>query len=200
MEVKMDFSYIETLANKSKDGDSASKEELALQFKPFIINLSKKTFIDGYDKQDIMNECYRILFRCVDIYDSSRHRFVAYATNGIKNSIYYLVTRSVKFSKIHGQSSQILTDEFLNNIVSDHMTTEDLLCRRYDFEPLEYAIKQLNKKEKTLINHVFFKKKKLKDYAISNNISYSYATKFKRHTLDKLHMHINNYNQTNLYM
>lgn len=196
----MDFSYIETLVKKSKNGDLISKEELALQFKPFIINLSKKTFIDGYDKQDIMNECYRILFRCVDIYDNSRHRFVAYATNGIKNSIYYLVTRSVKFSTIHGKSSQILTDEFMNNIVSDDMTTEDLLCRKYDFEPLEYAIKQLNTKEQTLINHVFFKKKKLKDYAISNNVSYSYATKFKRHTLDKLYKHINNYNQTNLYM
>lgn len=196
----MDFSYIETLVKKSKDGDSASKEELALQFKPFIINLSKKTFIDGYDKQDIMNECYRILFRCVDIYDTSRHRFVAYATNGIKNSIYYLVTRSIKFSTIHGQSSQILTDEFVNSIVSDDMTTEDLLCKKYDFKPLEYAIKQLNKKEKTLINHVFFKKKKLKDYAISNNISYSYATKFKRHTLDKLHTHIDNYNQSKLYI
>ena len=196
----MDFSYIETLVKKSKDGDSASKEELALQFKPFIINLSKKTFIDGYDKQDIMNECYRILFRCVDIYDTSRHRFVAYATNGIKNSIYYLVTRSIKFSTIHGQSSQILTDEFVNSIVSDDMTTEDLLCKKYDFKPLEYAIKQLNKKEQTLINHVFFKNKKLKDYAISNNISYSYATKFKRHTLDKLHTHIDNYNQSKLYI
>ena len=196
----MDYSYMETLVKQAKDGDSASKEELALQFKPFILNLSKKTFIDGYDKMDIINECYKILFRCVDIYDGSRHRFVAYATNGIKNSIYYLVTRSIKFSTIHGQSSQILTDELMNNIPSDDITTEDLLCRKYDFEPLEYAMKQLNKKEQDLINHVFFKKKKLKDYAVSNNISYSYATKFKRRTLDKLHMHIKNYSNDNIQM
>ena len=58
MEVIMDYSYMETLVKQAKDGDSASKEELALQFKPFILNLSKKTFIDGYDKMDIINECY----------------------------------------------------------------------------------------------------------------------------------------------
>ena len=104
----MDFSYIETLVKKSKDGDSASKEELALQFKPFIINLSKKTFIDGYDKQDIMNECYRILFRCVDIYDTSRHRFVAYATNGIKNSINDLIEKNISRSHLEGASTLVL--------------------------------------------------------------------------------------------
>lgn len=189
----MDFSYIETLVSKSKDGDAASKEELALQFKPFILNLSKKTFIDGYHRQDIMNECYRILFRCVDMYELSRHRFVAYATNGIKNSIYYLVTRSIKFSPIHGQGSQILTDEFMQTLVSSDIGTEDLLCRKCEYEPLSFAIKQLTNKEQNLIDHIYFKKKKLKDYASSNNISYSYATKLKRHALDKLFMHINTY-------
>lgn len=190
----MDFSYIETLVGKSKDGDAASKEELALQFKPYIINLSKKTFIDGYDNQDIMNECYRILFRCVDIYDCSRHRFVAYATNGIKNSICYLVTRSIKFSSIHGKGSQVLTDEFMQSLTSTDISTEEIICKKFDSEPLKFAINQLSDKEQNLIDHIFFKRKKLKDYASSNNISYSYATKLKRHTLDKLHKHISDYN------
>ena len=196
----MNYDYIENLVLKSKAGDEESKEKLVNEFKPFIINLSKRIFIHGYEFEDIMNECYRILFKCVSYYNPATHRFVAYATNGIKNSIYYLVTRSIKFSTIHGQSSQILTDELMNNIPSDDITTEDLLCRKYDFEPLEYAMKQLNKKEQDLINHVFFKKKKLKDYAVSNNISYSYATKFKRRTLDKLHMHIKNYSNDNIQM
>ena len=59
----MNYDYIESLVIKSKDGDEESKEKLVNEFKPFIINLSKRTFIHGYEFQDIMNECYRILFK-----------------------------------------------------------------------------------------------------------------------------------------
>lgn len=77
----MNYDYIENLVIKSKDGDEESKEKLVNEFKPFIINLSKRTFIHGYDFEDIMNECYRILFKCVSYYKPNTQRFVAYATN-----------------------------------------------------------------------------------------------------------------------
>lgn len=189
----MDFSYIEMLVKKAKDGDSSSSEKLAHEFQPFIINISKKTFIDGYDFQDIMNECYKILFRCVEIYDTSRNRFVAYATNGIKNSIYYLVTKSIKFSSIHGKGTEILSDDLIHSVVSPDMSTEDLICKKCDLEPLKYALDKLNPSELQLIENIYFKGMKVKDYASTNNISYSYATKKKRAVLDKMYMHINKY-------
>ena len=39
----MNYDYIENLVIKSKDGNEESKEKLANEFKPFIINLSKRT-------------------------------------------------------------------------------------------------------------------------------------------------------------
>ena len=41
----MDYVYIENLAVRSKAGDKYSKELLFLEFRPFIISISKKTFI-----------------------------------------------------------------------------------------------------------------------------------------------------------
>ncbi len=65
----MDYKYIETLARKAKDGDVHSKEQLAEEFKPFIINLANKTFIHGYDFYDLQNECYHSLFKCLSLYN-----------------------------------------------------------------------------------------------------------------------------------
>lgn len=76
----MDFKEIECLVAGVKSQNELSKERLVEESKPFIINLSSKTFISGYDNQDIQNECFRILFKCVSLYKLERHRFVAYAT------------------------------------------------------------------------------------------------------------------------
>ena len=54
----MNFEYIEELVTKCKNDDKLSKEKLAVEFRPFILNLSKRTFIDRYEPQDIQNQCY----------------------------------------------------------------------------------------------------------------------------------------------
>lgn len=95
----MNYNHIENLVRLSKAGDKYSKEELVKEFKPFIINISKKTFINGYEFEDIMNECYKSLFQCISLYRTENHRFVAYATNGIKNNINDLIRKHIKNNK-----------------------------------------------------------------------------------------------------
>ena len=80
----MDYKTIEKLALESKKGNKKSKEKLIEEFKPFILNLSAKTHIDGYNIYDLQNECYAILLKCVNKYNPEKHRFVAYGTNAIK--------------------------------------------------------------------------------------------------------------------
>jgi len=53
----MNFDYIETLVASCKNNDEVAKEKLAAEFRPLIYNISKRTFIDSYDIQDIQNEC-----------------------------------------------------------------------------------------------------------------------------------------------
>lgn len=189
----MNYDYIEDLVRKSKDGDEVSKEKLIEEFRPFIINLSKRTFIPGYDFDDFKNECYRILFKCISLYKVESHRFVAYATNGIKNSINDLIRISIKTNNIHGFGSA----PYDNYIEETYMTSapkiEDLLCEKYDSECLKYAMSKLTEDEMDLVQHLFFKKRTLKSYTDEKNVCYSFAVKMKRYVLDKLFMYVNIY-------
>lgn len=187
----MDYDYIENLVCLSKTGDEYSKEKLAEEFKPFIINISKRTFIHGYDFEDIMNECYRILFKCISLYKTETHRFVAYATNGIKNNINDLIRKNLKNNKINGSNSLTVDNYVEETYKADVPEITDLLCRKYDNDCLNHALKQLTPDELNLINHLFFKNKTLKSYTDKKGICYSSAVKKKKYVLDKLFMHIN---------
>jgi len=186
----MDFNEIEALVANAKAENKLSKEKLAEEFKPFIINISNKTFINGYDKQDIQNECFRILFKCVSIYNLEKHRFVAYATNGIKNSINDLITKSMNRSSSEGSEALILSDNLEHTIPSTADTLDDLLCNKADSELLIQAFDNLTKEEKELIIFVYFKNNPLKTYAYWKNMCYSTATRKKKTILNKMKQHL----------
>ena len=190
----MNYKYIEKLVKESKTGNESSKEKLAEEFRPFIINISRRTFIHGYDFEDIMNECYRILFKCISLYNIETHRFVAYATNGIKNSINDLIKKQLKNNKIQGSSVNSIDKYIEESYKADIPEMSDILFSEHDKNSLEYAMNQLSTEESDFINHIFFQNKTLKSYAEHNNISYSYAFKKKKYILDKLFMYINIYN------
>ncbi|VDG72163.1 RNA polymerase sigma factor, sigma-70 family [Clostridium carnis] len=98
----MYYNYIESLIIKCNSNIKHPKELLSEQFRPFIINLSKRTFIHGYITEDIKNECYRSLFYCVNFYNTEKHSFVAYTTNGIKNNIKNVISKHKDRSSAEG--------------------------------------------------------------------------------------------------
>ena len=190
----MDYDYIENLVILSKTGDEHSKEKLIEEFRPLIINLSKRTFIPGYEFDDIMNECYIALFKCISLYKTESHRFVAYATNGIKNSINDLIRKNVKSNSIHNSRNVTPFDNYIEETFNPHSPQiEDILCSSYDSDCLKYAMSKLTEEELDLINHLFFEDKTLKSYSDKNEVCYSYAVKKKRYVLDKLFMYVNIY-------
>lgn len=144
----MDFDYIESLVYKCKNGDRISKEELANEFRPLIINISKRTFIDGYDINDIRNECYRSLFKCVSLYNLERHKFVAYATNAIKNNINDLIKHIKTRSSTNGNDALSLHGDIEKDLPSQDTNLEDFLCEECDSEDLKLALNNLSKEEK----------------------------------------------------
>ena len=108
----MDYEYMESLVKEAKLHNKKAKEMLAQEFTPFILNLSKKSFIHSYEFADIQNECYKTLFKCIQVYNLERHRFAAYATRAIKNQINLLIRNSIRRSRGDGPSAFILDDSF----------------------------------------------------------------------------------------
>lgn len=189
----MNYNYIENLVKQCKDGNESSKEKLIEEFRPFIINLSKRTFIPGYDFDDFKNECYRILFRCILLYKIESHRFVAYATNGIKNSINDLIRRNIQTNNIHGSGAAVYDNYVEETYKTDDPEITDILCSQYDSDCLKYALNKLTEDEIDLIHHLFYENKTLKSYTNKKVMCYSSAVKMKRYVLDKIFMHINIY-------
>jgi RNA polymerase sigma factor, sigma-70 family len=186
----MNFNEIEALVAAAKAENKLSKEKLAQEFKPFILNLSSKTFISGYDREDIQNECYRILFNCVSAYNLDRHRFVGYAMSGIKNSINDLIERSIKRSPTEGMEALILSDNLEHILPSQMDALDDMICDKTALELLKNAINSLSEDERELIIFVYFKNSSLRTYAYWKNMCYSTASKKKQTILNKLKNHI----------
>ena len=91
----MNYDYIESLVIKSKDKEPEATNKLINEFTPYIINISKKTFIPSYTYEDILSECYTSLLVAIKKYDLNRHRFVAYALTTIKNNLWLLAKRNI---------------------------------------------------------------------------------------------------------
>lgn len=179
----MNYTQIESLVQSSKQGNTTSKELLAEAFKPFILSISKRTFINGYDFYDIQNECFKILFNCVALYKPENNRFVAYATSGIKKSLNDLIKKSKNRSYTEGHVALILCGYLELLIPSENPTTEEILCDKADYEIVITALNKLPKKERNLITYVFFKNNTVKAYASLHNINYSTAIFIKNNAL-----------------
>ncbi len=191
----MDLKYVEMLAKKSKDGDNLSKENLIEEFRPFIRNLSRKTFIHGYDKNDIENECYKNLFKCLNSYDLEKHRFVAYATNGIKNNLNDLIRKTKNRDNSEGSCALTLSDNLEDALPSNEPNLEDMLCNECDLDLLKYAIKKLTKEEQELIDFIFFKNNTVRLYSSLKNMCYSTAAKRKMDVLKKINKIFSSFNE-----
>lgn len=186
----MDYVYIEGLVKKAKANDVLAKEALANEFTPLINNISRKTYIDGYDRDDVKNECFRILFKCVKLYKIEHHRFVAYATNGIKNSINDLIRRSKSKKPLEVYETITLSKDLEKLIPDDTINLEEILLNNLERESIKSALLALTNEEKELIEFIFFKNYSMKNYAFLKKLCYSTVALKKRTTLDKLKKHI----------
>ncbi|MBN1065396.1 sigma-70 family RNA polymerase sigma factor [Clostridium botulinum] len=192
----MDLKYVEMLAKKSKHGDNLSKEKLIKEFRPFIKNLSRKTFIHGYDKDDIENECYKNLFKCLNSYNLEKHRFVAYATNGIKNNLNDLIKRSKNRDNSEGSSALTLTDNLEHTLPSNNPNLEEMLCNQCDLKILKAAIKNLTEEEQELIDFIFFKNNTIRLYSHLKDMCYSTAVNRKTIALRKIARYVGTLNNS----
>lgn len=187
----MNFEYIEELVTKCKNNDKASKEKLALEFRPFIINISKKTFIDRYDIQDIQNQCYETLFKCVHLYESKKHRFVGYAVSSIKNNLNHLVKKTKIRNSTDGNDALSLHADVENELISQDISLDNLFSEECDYEELRFALNKLNEDEKALIDFIFFKNNTIRTYSYIKNMCYSTACQRRDVILKKLFKCIN---------
>lgn len=180
----MNFSEIETLAARCKLGDNDAKEALVAEFTPFILNLIKKSYVKHFEFEDLKNECYKTLFKCIKLYDLEKHRFVAYATNAIKNTINYLIRSASNATK--NIPTLALSSNLEQTLPSNEDSTEDEILRKISITEIKNIITTLTLEEKELINFIYYKNHSLRQYAAYKDLSYGKATTMKNNILKNL--------------
>lgn len=176
----MDLNIYEVLVTKAKSGDKNAQDELLEKFRPYIINICKKSFIQGYTFDDIYQECYLALCKSIKYYDLSRHAFFGYALSAIKNQVNYKIRRSVP-----EKESNCYVDSLELSEESDENVIEDFILKS-DCEQLLKSLKKLDIKEQHLINQCFFKNKSYRQYARESHLTYSQVMFMKKKALLKL--------------
>ncbi len=187
----MNYDEIENLVHLAKTGDTNAKETLIMEFTPLISKLSRKSFIDSYEAADIRNECFKTLFKCVCLYDSDKHRFVAYATNAIRNLINHLIRVSIRRNKTEGREAFILDGKMEKILYYEDEEADTLLLSELYQPRLKAALESLALKERDLVTYVYFKKYSLKRYSQFKGIPYSTVVNRKSRILSKLRMALN---------
>jgi RNA polymerase sigma factor (sigma-70 family) len=187
----IEYDKIEELVLRAKAEDKTAKEALAEEFKPFILKLSKHSHINSYEFSDIENECYKTLFKCVNFYNTEQHRFVAYATNAIKNSVTSLIRSSVRRSPFNGNKAfkQINGVDDIHTPSNDNLV--DIVTNKLYKEKLKYAVKDLNPKEQELLDYVYLKGYSLNRYSKLKGLSYYSASSCRDSVLRKLKAGLN---------
>lgn len=186
----MNFNYIESLVTKAKNGDVSAKEIIFEEFRPMILNLSKRTFVHGYDFSDIEHECYATLLKCIKIYDLDKKRFVAYATMAIKNNINYLIKKTCNRSSCEGSEALILTGTLEHVLPSNTELIDEQVIDSILAKSLYKYINKLTPQHKDILNFTLINNGSLKEYSKTNNINYPTTVNIKNRALKQLRKEI----------
>ena len=189
----MDYRYIESLVKLAKEKDIEAQELLVEEFKPIIYGLTKKISASGYEREDLISECYRILFNCIDKYDSSKHRFVAYSINAIKNNFKYILRKSIRRGDHEELTFRDIATDLESIIPHEEGPYEKKESDIIDDQLVNYISKDLTKEELELINLIVFEDYTVREYAALKKINYSMAVKKKKLALDKIKIPFNEF-------
>lgn len=183
----MNYEYVEMLVSDAKAGSLKAKENLVIEFMPLINSILRKTYIHGYEKCDIKQECFFTLFNCISKYNLGTKCFCVYVSNSIKNNVKNLIAKNIKGNELDGFGSLTLDDSLEPFLPGDMLSLDETLCSLYDHEQLSFIINnKLNDEEKHLISFLFLKNNTLTNYAYYKNISYVTASKREKKVLEKL--------------
>lgn len=178
----MNYEYIENLVKCIKQGDELSKIELLKEFKPYILSYISKSFIKGYDKNDLENECYLALLNSIKSYDCNKHRFVAYGICSIKNRLKYLYKIS-KNKDVPEDALMFNYNEESDTIMDNSLLTEDIIILRESLNKIRNSLECISPEYYHLFNKVIVNKMTISSYSKEYNINYYNAYKMKKDIL-----------------
>lgn len=178
---------INDLVLRAKNGDEKGREYIINRLNPFLHKCCNNIYINGYDKDDLLQLGKISILKAIDKYEVDKGEFIPYAMRSIKNNFNYLIRCKVKTNYEVSLNTPIGEDIILQDkltyeeeFIEEHIDNE---IRGYLYE----FVDMLKIEHKELIYYIYLEKKgNLKDYSEYKNMNYMTVVKRKEVAIKKL--------------
>ena len=140
------------LLKKASLGDSQAIDQLLAIHKHLVVSVSRKYFLIGGDKEDLIQEGMIGLFKAINTFDSSKNNnFTGYAVTLIEREIISAIRRANTASQ-HIFSDSVLVD--MDNEIVDNENPESDLISAENIDELTSEInKHLSSYERMVVEY-----------------------------------------------
>ena len=170
----MDFKNINKLIVLAKNGNKQALIELFDNYLPFINNFLKTVANDSYEFEDLKQECYLTLIKCLEKYDDTTYPFTSYYIKSCKNNVYSFIKTN----------RNICIDHY--DFVEDSVDLDSVVVHKLNLDKLKLALAYLKPEERRIIIDYFYNNLSLIEMSAKYNLKYITLVKRKNKVLQKL--------------
>lgn len=172
---------------RAKNGEAKGIEYIINKLNPFLHKCCNAVYINGYDKDDLLQLGRISILKAIDKYEVGKGEFIPYAMRSIKNNFNYLIRSKIKSNyevslntpigeDIILQDKLTYEDRFIDNYINDE-------TRRYLYE----FVDMLTTEHKELMYYVYLDRKgNLKEYSEHKNMKYMTIVKRREAAIKRL--------------
>lgn len=170
-----------------KNAKSIEKEQAIAMFSDFLNYYTSQVYVKGYDKEDLMQEGYLILYKAYEKYDETiNDNFYFYGRKAIKNRFIELMRKmTVMNYELSIDSRNESCRKILYERSLDYNLEEDAI-NAMDEECLKNAIKKLPKYKQELIHSIYWDRMKITKYSACIEMPYRDCLKLHREIVEDL--------------
>lgn len=179
---------IEQLVKKAKSKDEFAVNELIRMFNPLVLKMVSSIYINGSQREDLIQEGYFTIIRAVETYNiSSNSSFTAYVSNAIRKNYYYGIRKASKrnfdtsYEKLIEEGKQLSSNHYFEENI------EDSIIKKEEHKMLKEALEKLSQEEREFILFCYNEGHGgIKRYSEMSGIKYVTLQKRKKSILKKL--------------
>lgn len=187
--------YYEGLIIRAKEGDKMALEELMMKYKGLIIKYGNSVYINGYDKEDLIQIGYMSVMNAVNKYDFQKGNFTAYVSFAIQKNFNYLIRGKARGNYVSSLDYYIEDEVQLVDIIKSEENIEGEYIKKEIKKIVHQCINELPVELRDIIDYHYIKNEgTLKKYSEERNINYRIVIKRKGQAIKLLEKALNHRN------
>lgn len=183
---------IRDLVIRCRKNDEAAKEELLMAFKRSIYKDLRRINISGYDVEDLLQEGFLSIMKSLRMVDVDKPgAVVKYIYNSINFNFNYLIRQKCRYNSEMSLNAPLEDNlEVMDTLKGSEDVEANCLQKEISYEVHNAVREALDQEERELIEFLFFRDGKLKDYCKRKQINYNLCAKRKERALKKMRTYI----------